>query len=75
MPEATLSNPNIDYLIFGEGEYIWQDFLRALESGDTRWGDISGLWYKEDGKVVPAAAANRSKTLTRCLTPPATCTT
>ena len=56
MPEATLSNPNIDYLIFGEGEYIWQDFLRALESGDTRWGEISGLWYKEDGKVVPGGS-------------------
>lgn len=52
MPDATLSNPNIDYLVFGEGEYIWQDFLRALDSGDTRWGDISGLWYKEGGKVV-----------------------
>ena len=52
MPDATLANPNIDYLIYGEGEHIWQDFLRALESGDTRWGDISGLWYKEDGRVV-----------------------
>ncbi|MEZ4767277.1 MAG: radical SAM protein [Caldilineales bacterium] len=56
MPDATLANPNIDYLIYGEGEHIWQDFLRALESGDTRWGEIPGLWYKDEGKVVPGGS-------------------
>ena len=52
LPEGTLNNPNIDYLVYGEGEYIWQDFLRALAAGDTQWGQIQGLWYKEDGKIM-----------------------
>lgn len=53
LPEVTLSNPQIDFLVYGEGEYIWQDFLRALTAGDTRWDHIEGLWYKEDGRIVP----------------------
>ena len=52
LPEGTLANPHIDYLIYGEGEYVWQDFLRALDTGDARWGEIQGLWYKEDGKII-----------------------
>ena len=52
LPEGTLNNPNIDYLVYGEGEYIWQDFLRALAAGDTQWGQIQGLWYKVDGKIM-----------------------
>ncbi|MEA3336828.1 MAG: radical SAM protein [Chloroflexota bacterium] len=53
LPDGTLSNPHIDYLIYGEGEYIWQDFLRALHSGDERWDQIQGLWYKDGDKIIP----------------------
>jgi radical SAM superfamily enzyme YgiQ (UPF0313 family) len=56
LPEGTLANPNIDYLIYGEGEYVWQDFLRALVAGDTRWDQIQGLWYKEGGKIIPGGS-------------------
>ncbi|MCS6844676.1 MAG: B12-binding domain-containing radical SAM protein [Caldilineales bacterium] len=56
LPDGTLANPHIDYLIYGEGEYIWRDFLRAFTSGDTRWGSIPGLWYKEDGRIVPGGS-------------------
>lgn len=52
LPEYTLQNPNIDFLVYGEGEYIWCDFLRAFSAGDDRWDRILGLWYKEDGRVV-----------------------
>jgi radical SAM superfamily enzyme YgiQ (UPF0313 family) len=56
LPEGTLANPHIDYLVYGEGEYVWQDFLRALDSGDTRWGDIPGLWYKENSQIIPGGS-------------------
>ena len=56
LPEATIANPHIDFLAYGEGEYIWQEFLRALEAGDTRWDRIQGLWYKEDGRVIPGGS-------------------
>jgi len=52
LPDLTLENPNIDYLIFGEGEEVFQDFLQALDNGAGNWGDIEGLWYKEDGRVI-----------------------
>ena len=52
LPDLTLEDPNIDYLIYGEGEEVFRDFLRAFASGAGNWGDIVGLWYKEDGRVV-----------------------
>ncbi len=52
LPHQTLENPNIDYLIFGEGEEVFRDFIRALENGAHNWGSMTGLWYKEDGHVV-----------------------
>lgn len=56
LPEATLANPHVDFLVYGEGEYVWQEFLAALDSGDTRWDRIPGLWYKEDGTIVPGGS-------------------
>ncbi len=53
LPDLTLQNPNIDFLIYGEGEIAWREFLRAFAAGDTRWRLIQGLWYRdEDGHVV-----------------------
>jgi len=53
LPELTLQDPNFDFLVYGEGEYIFRDWLRQLAAGDTNWGRIQGLWYKdEDGNVV-----------------------
>ena len=56
LPDGTLANPNIDYLVYGEGEYIFQDFLRAYAAGDARWDQIPGLWYKENGKIIPGGS-------------------
>ncbi len=53
LPDLTLQNPNIDYLVYGEGEITWREFLRAFSAGDTRFGKIQGLWFKdEDGNIV-----------------------
>ncbi len=52
LPEYTLQNSSFDFLAYGEGEYIWQEFLRAYETGDDRWDRIPGLWYKVDGQIV-----------------------
>ena len=37
LPELTLQNPHIDFLVYGEGEYVFRDWLRQLEAGDTNW--------------------------------------
>ncbi|MCP4200262.1 MAG: radical SAM protein [Proteobacteria bacterium] len=52
LPEQTLENPHIDYLIYGEGEEVFQDFIRAQATGAGNWGEILGLWYKDDGEIV-----------------------
>jgi len=53
LPELTLCNPNFDFLVYGEGEYVFRDWLRQIASGDTNWGQNTGLWYKDaDGNVV-----------------------
>jgi len=53
LPELTLQNPHIDFLVYGEGEYVFRDWLRQIEAGDTNWDQNIGLWYKDaDGNVV-----------------------
>ena len=52
LPNETLQNPNIDYLIYGEGEEAFIEFLRALEHGNRQWDGFQGLWYKEDGRIL-----------------------
>lgn len=52
LPNDTLKNPHIDYLIYGEGEETFIEFLQALEAGNTQWEGLRGLWYKEDGRIL-----------------------
>jgi len=50
LPEQTLRDPHIDYVIQGEGEETIVELVRALEKGASPAG-IQGLWYKEDGQI------------------------
>jgi anaerobic magnesium-protoporphyrin IX monomethyl ester cyclase len=53
LPELTLQNAHIDFLVYGEGEYVFRDWLRQVAAGATNWAANKGLWYKDaDGKVV-----------------------
>ncbi len=52
LPQLTIENPNLDYLIYGEGEEAWLDLLQAIETGDTRYSRINGLWWKDNGAIV-----------------------
>ncbi len=40
----------IDYVIEGEGEDAVVEFLEALESGKADYSNISGLYFRRDGK-------------------------
>ena len=31
---------------------MFQDFVRAFDAGASNWGDMVGLWYKEDGRII-----------------------
>lgn len=53
LPELTLSDPNIDFLIYGEGEGPIRQLVRALATGSTTFEHILGLGYKtKDGEIT-----------------------
>lgn len=44
-------NANIDYVMCGEGEEIFKQFLDNYDEGQLRNKDINGLVYREEGKI------------------------
>jgi len=53
LPDRTLADPHFDFLVYGEGEETWRELLQALSSRDTRYERIAGLWWKQDGHIIP----------------------
>jgi len=52
MPEQTLTESYIDYVIMGAGEYTMRDLCHSLQNGSHNLKDIDGLAYRENGKIV-----------------------
>jgi len=50
-PETAVSDPAVDYVVIGEGEYRMRDLLAALNEGHTDIG-IDGIAYRKNGDVV-----------------------
>jgi len=45
--------PEIDFVVMGEGEYTFLHLVRCIEKGeDEHIGNIRGIAFKKDGKVV-----------------------
>jgi len=49
-PESTISCPNIDIIVIGEGEETLLELARALKNSEPL-DNIKGIWYKKDGRV------------------------
>ncbi|MEA1949735.1 MAG: radical SAM protein [Thermodesulfobacteriota bacterium] len=50
--------PEIDFVVMGEGEYTFLHLVRCLEKGeDEHIGNIRGIAFKKDGKVVQTKPA------------------
>lgn len=45
------SNNNIDYIVFGEGEYKLRNLVDAIEK-DKPTKDVKGVYYRENGKAL-----------------------
>jgi len=59
LPQETLSEcTNLDFLIRGEGEFIFVELLEALNNKNDL-NKIKGLAYRENGKVIVNDASNR----------------
>ncbi|GAB6038001.1 radical SAM protein [Fundidesulfovibrio butyratiphilus] len=50
-PEESMAQSEVDYLITGEAEETFPDFLDALEDGKPL-DAIPGVWMRKDGRVV-----------------------
>lgn len=59
--EFMLENPSIDFVIRGEGELVFFNFIKNLVTYDFDFGDVAGLAYREGGdvKVNPLEASIR----------------
>ncbi|MCP4180825.1 MAG: radical SAM protein, partial [bacterium] len=48
MPDEVIKYECVDYICTGEGEYV----LKELRDKNLNGFDISGIWYKNEGKIV-----------------------
>jgi len=53
-PRRTANQPEVDYVVYGEGEETFAQLCRRLWHGESV-GDIEGLCYEKDGDVVQTA--------------------
>ena len=52
LPEQTIIEPYIDYVVVGEGEYTLLELVQCLEnSNNIKLEDIKGLLYKENHRI------------------------
>lgn len=51
LPKETISNPNFDFVVYGEGEITLPELLKKLESGETDFEKILGIAFKSEGKI------------------------
>ncbi len=50
--------PEIDFVVIGEGEYTFLNLIRSIEKGeDEQTGNIRGIAFKKDGKVIQTKPA------------------
>jgi len=49
LPEQTLENPLVDFVVIGEGEATLVELVRTLEAGKDP-GEVPGLAFRENGK-------------------------
>ena len=63
-PGEVLSHQTIDFLVMGEGEITFNDFLKNIND-QSRYKDIDGLGYKENGQIV----LNKRRELIKDLNP------
>ena len=50
MPEHVIRDPNIDFLVVGEGEGTFLDLVKRIDEGASCL-DLKGAWIKVNGKI------------------------
>lgn len=53
LPEQTLAEPLVDFVVIGEGEITLVELVRRLQQGAKDFADVAGLgWKRPDGTAV-----------------------
>lgn len=52
MPEFCLEDPNLDFVVLGEGELVVERLIKALDNDPVNLTGIDGLGYKKDGNII-----------------------
>jgi len=55
LPERTMRDEACDFAIQGEGLRTLPPLLDALKAGADRFAGIPGLWWRQDGGIIPGA--------------------
>ena len=63
-PQDTAREPDVDYVVYGEGEETFAELCRALRDGDCV-KDVEGLCYERDDEIVQTAPRPLIKELDR----------
>ena len=51
LPEETLKNPEVDIVVYGEGEIKFLNLLKAIQE-KTGINRVKGIYYKVDGEIL-----------------------
>jgi anaerobic magnesium-protoporphyrin IX monomethyl ester cyclase len=51
MPEFCLEDPNLDFVVIGEGEIVIEKLIKVLEASSLDLSGIDGLGYKKEGQI------------------------
>ena len=67
LPDEVLADKNIDFIVRGEGEFIFLNLLNYLNGGDN-FTEIDGISYRDNGKILhnkPAENINNLELLSQ----------
>ncbi len=62
LPDETLENLNLDFVVRGEGEYIMLEICKKLEN-NLNLSDVKGVTYKENKQIISNPSAELIKNL------------
>ncbi|MBF0162251.1 MAG: radical SAM protein, partial [Magnetococcales bacterium] len=51
-PDSVMEDPNVDYAVLGEGEFVFPQLLKSIQSPGQNGLPTAGIAYREAGKVV-----------------------
>lgn len=61
-PEETISIPEIDFLVLGEGETVVKELLENIDTPD-RLKEIKGIVFRKNGEIINTGIADSIKNL------------